>query len=126
MNTPSTFTVDFVARGERPDEWNIVLVEEGPWQKNQIEIHLRKLQGRLFECIDAVLDGQLADKFPDSMGAKIIIQVDGYNLPQKETKEFFDRFSQGVFEIDDYRRALQTSPYTREISLEIRFDSIRL
>lgn len=123
MNTERTTIVDFVAKGSTPDEWKMVLVEEGPWH-GPIEGQLRRVQERLYGCIDAALDGQLAEKFPESKGSQIIIQLDCYNLPKKEVTSFFDTFSKGVLSIPDYQKALNNNPYVKRVSFEINFESI--
>lgn len=123
MSNESTTVVDFVARGEAPDEWRMVLVEEGPWPK-PINEQLRRVQTRLYGCIDAAIDGQLAEQFPESKGKKIIIQLDCYNLPREEVSEFFDRFSDGVLKTEDYRDALLNNENAKSISFKINFDAI--
>jgi len=101
----------------------MVLVEEGPWT-GSIDDQLRRVQERLYGCVDAALDGQLAEKFPESSGKRIIIQLDCYNLPKAEVDEFFDRFSKGVFAVPDYRNALKKSQLVEGISFEVTFDAI--
>lgn len=122
MDNERTTLVDFVARGEMPDEWKMVLVEQGPWI-GPVEAQLRRLQERLYGTIDAALDGQLAEKFPESMGKRIIVQLDGYNLPKTEVAEFFERFSKGVLRTADYQQALKSNRFVKAISFEINFES---
>jgi hypothetical protein len=121
--TDRVTTVDFVARGNSPNEWRLVLVEQGPWT-NSLEANLSRLQDRLYGCIDAALDGQVAEKFPESRGSRITIQLDCYNLPREPIDEFFEEFASGVFSIPDYRNALNNSPFVNQIGFEITFDSI--
>lgn len=123
VNSEGTTIVDFVAKGSTPDQWKMVLVEEGPWIVPVSE-QLRRVQERLYGCIDAALDGQLAEKFPESKGKQIIIQLDCYNLPQNEVTSFFDAFSKRVFSVPDYQKALKNNPYVKSISFEINFESI--
>ena len=123
MDNDRTTLVDFVARGATPDEWKMVLVEQGPWT-GPIDGELRRLQDRLYGTVDAALDGQLAEKFPESAGKKIVIQLDGYNLPRTEISEFFDRFSKGVLLTADYRRALKNNRFVKGITFELNFESI--
>jgi hypothetical protein len=78
----------------------------------------------LYGCIDAALDGKLVEKFPESKGKQIVIQLDCYNLPRKEVADFFDSFSEGIFSIPDYQKSLKNSPYIKGISFEINFESI--
>ncbi len=115
--------VDFVAKRESPDEWKLVLVEEGPWT-GPADDQLRRIQGRIYDCIDAALDGQLTEKFPESKGKRVVIQLDCYNLPKAEVKDFFLRFSASVLDLDDYRKALEQSQFVQGIGFEINFDSI--
>ncbi|NUR23290.1 DUF6572 domain-containing protein [Frateuria sp.] len=123
MSDEKSTVVDFVSRGDSPDEWRVVLVEEGPW-RDSIEEQLGRIQARLYDSIDAILDGQLAEKFPESKGKRVILQLDCYNVPALEVDQFFQRFSSQVFLLDDYRRALQGNPFVREIKLQIQFENI--
>jgi hypothetical protein len=123
MSKENTTVVDFIARGDTAEEWKMVLVEQGPWT-GSIESELSRLQERLYGTIDVALDGKLAEKFPESKGKKIIIRLDGYNLPKVEVAEFFDRFSQGVCSTSDYQLALRGNPFVRGISFEARVESI--
>lgn len=117
-------TVDFVARGESPEQWQMVLVEEGPWV-SPIEDELRRVQGRLYGCIDAALDGLLAEKFPESCGKDIVVRLDCYNVSEKDVSDFFDRFSRGVFLGSDYKSALEQSEFVRSIAFVVNFDTGR-
>jgi hypothetical protein len=123
MSNEKTTVVDFVAKGATPDEWKMVLVEEGPW-RGPVEDQLRRVQERLYGCLDAALEGQLAEKFPESSGKKIIIQLDCYNLPRGEVAEFFDKFSTGVLAVPDYLKALKESQFVRGISFELNFEAV--
>ena len=112
--------VDFIAKGTTPDIWRMVLVEEGPW--DEITVELTRLQDRLYECIDAALDGQVARKFPDTHGKTIILQLDGYNLPILEVSEFFDAFSNNVMKIEDYAQALRDSDFVSDIKFQLNLE----
>ena len=112
-------TVDFVAKGDTDSDWKMVLVEQGPWRSLEPELH--RIQDRLYGCLDAAMDGQLAEKFPDCLGKRIVIRLDCYNVPRDAVADFFQRFSDGVFH---YRHAKEPSKFTSGISFEITFDSI--
>lgn len=117
-------TVDFIAKGISPNQWAMVLVEEGPWPKGDLENQLRRVQDRLYGCIDAAIDGQLAEQSPESKGKTVTVRLDCYNVPQAEVKEFFERFSKQVLLLPDYREALKNSPFLASLSFEVTFDSI--
>jgi hypothetical protein len=94
-------TVDFVAFDDERDACLLVLVEQGPWSC-PIEDHLTALQDRLYGCLDAALDGRLAEQFPAATNRIIIIRVDCYGVPRAELDEFMHRFAVGVRELPDY------------------------
>lgn len=122
MSNERTTVVDFVARGDTPDEWRMVLVEEGPWN-GSIESQLRRLQERLYGAIDAALDGKLAEQFPESKGKNIVIRLDGYNVPKPEVAQFFDQFSGGVLLTPDYQRALLANQFVESIRFQAKFEA---
>ena len=115
--------VDFIVRGEADGNWKMVIVEEGPWT-GPLEVHLRRIQNRLYECLDAALDGQLAEKFPGSKGKRLTITLDCYNVPKVEVSAYFERFSKNVLNTHDYKNALQGNKYVPDIAFEVTFDSI--
>ncbi len=124
MPKENTFIVDFVAVGEAHDEWKMVLVEEGNWSGDRTT-HLYRIQNRLYECLDAALDGQLAEKYPESKGKKIIIQLDCYDAPKNEIEDFFIDFSEMVMSIPDYREALENTKFIKDIAFKITFDNAK-
>lgn len=123
MGDTQTTLVNFVARGDAPDEWKMVLVEAGPWSP-PFQKHLERFQERLYGCVDAIIDGQLAERFPETEGCKVVVQVDCYDLPEAEVGGLFNAFAAGIFEIEDYRKALVTSRFVKEIGFQITFDHV--
>lgn len=119
MTSETSFKVDFVAKGERPGEWRLILVEEGPW-KDGIDQNLRRVQGRLYNCIDAAIDGQITERFPASTPQRIVIELECFNVPREPVTDFFERFSSGVLETPDYQKALQQSRFVDEIAFALR------
>jgi hypothetical protein len=99
----------------------MVLVEEGPWGA-QVHDHLVRLQGRIYGCLDAALDGQLAEKFPRLKGRTVVVQVDCYELPQTPIEDFIRRFSEGVASLPDY--STDASPFVREFFFEVNHDTL--
>jgi hypothetical protein len=123
MERSPSVVIDFVAEGERPDEWRMVLVEEGPWRDN-VQDQLRRVQARLYDAIDAALDGQLANKFPQTRGKKVVVQLDAYNVPGPELAEFFARFSDGALSAPDYKAALARNEFVEGLRFHLNLTSI--
>lgn len=121
----ASVTVDFVARELPHGGWGMVLVEQGPWEQQQIESNLRRLQERLYNCIDAAIDGNFAELYPDSAGKPVLIRLDAYNIPEAEVREFFERFSGAVLQIPDYVTALKTSSIVPSIEFELNVERIQ-
>jgi len=123
MNKSQTFVVDFVVKGDSPDVMKMVLVEEGDW--SNIDARLRLLQQRMYECIDAAIDGQLTDLFPETKGKKIVVSIDFYDAPHEETSEFIERFSKNVFlNPSYYGDALRQSRFVKDIAFEVNFETL--
>ena len=79
----------------------MVLVEQGPWS-GPVEDHLHSLQARLYGCLEAALDGQVAAKFPQSKGLTFVIQVDCYDLPPSRIEDLVRAFEDGISDLPDY------------------------
>ena len=115
-------TVDFVAFDDERNACRLVLIEEA-WE-SAVEDHLRHLQERLFGCLDASLDGQVAELFPKSLGRMIVLQIDCYGLPRKPIDEFVRRFSIGINDLPDY--SVESSPYISGFQFEVHHGGIRV
>jgi hypothetical protein len=115
--------IDFVAKDPSANVWRMVMVEQGPWQ-GPLEQHLQKLQEKLYNYVDAAIDGELARNFPESTGKDIIIQVDFYDVPEDSVRTFFCNFADGVFRITEYKKALSSSRFVNKLEFEITFDHI--
>ena len=120
-NQEHSFNVDFVAEGSA-GEWIMVLVEQGPWH-NLEEQELYRIQTRLYDCLEAALDGQVAHRFPESKGKSIKIRLDCYDLPKEKISLFFLRFTNGVLDTPDYISATVGNKWVKDISFEINFDT---
>lgn len=119
-------TIDFVAFDPELDAWLLVLVEPGPWVDATVEDQLSALQDRLYACVEASLDGQIAERFPEAAGAKVIVRVDCYDCygtVRDEVDAFIQRFSTGVRDMPDYSPV--SSPWVRSFEVAVTFDQIQ-
>ena len=73
-------TVDINHVTEDPNNGELVLylVEDGPWSTGEAMLieQLQRIEKRILDAAEGAATGCLADVFPDSMGAKVRIQVD--------------------------------------------------
>ena len=112
-------TIDFIAKEPDGSLWRMVLVEQGPWTHDSMESNLRRLQERLYRCIDVALDGGLWRLYPDSYDKPITVRLDCYDVPESEVTDFFNRFAAGALAAPDYAKALQGNPYVAAFTFEI-------
>jgi hypothetical protein len=117
-------TVDFIARDQGEGTWRMVLVEQGPWAPQTVTSELRRVQARLYTCLDAALAGDLAAKFPDSRGKQLIIQLDGYALPDHRVREFFDRFATEVLRLPDYKAAFARQAFVSDVVFQLNLQPL--
>ena len=120
----ASVTIDFVARELPHGGWGMIIVEEGPWEQQQIESNLRRLQERMYSCIDAALNGDFAAAFPGSVGKPVLIQLDAYNVPELELRSFFKRFASAVLQTPDYATALRASNVVPNIEFALNVERI--
>jgi hypothetical protein len=117
-----TVTIDFVAFDDERDACLLVLVEQGPWS-GVVEDRLKGLQERLYGCLEAALDGQVAERFPRAANMKVVVRVDCYGVPRDDVDEFMKRFSEGVLDMPDY--SPRSSPWVRSFEFEVSHDNIQ-
>lgn len=118
-------TVDFVVCDQPHGGWALILVEEGPWDTAAISDHLRRIQDRLYECLEAALQGAVTAQYPKSRGKPLVIRLEAFNVPEAELRGFFGRFSDGVPKIPDYAKALRDQQFFPTISFELNLDGHR-
>ena len=117
------FTVNFIAKLPQGG-FSMVIVEEGPWGEGETEANLRRIQARLYDCIAAALDGQLADRFPESKCKPVEIRLDAYDVPEKELLAFFALFTESVPRLPDYAESLATKKFVESLSFVLSIDHL--
>lgn len=123
MKATNKVTVNFVTR--RPDGACVLhLVEEGPWDSAAIERNLKRVQERLYNCVDALLDGVVAEQFPESIGQVGVIQLGCYDLPSEKVQSFFDRFTSFINESQEYQDDVSKSPHISDLEFNINHGSL--
>jgi hypothetical protein len=106
-----TLKVDLVTQDPSSGELVVYLVEDGPWpaSPDQMNARLREIQDRLYLALDAAIDGQIAQRFPNARGRAIRIQVDSPSGCPAELQRLVERFRALVAEDSEYGRAIRDS-----------------
>lgn len=110
-------TIDLVTYDQVHDEFVLYLVEDGPWPHDEADWTscLSGIQDRIFSAADVAIDGHLTEKYPDSAGKAIRIQVDspgGCPIPLEDLVASVGRF---LGNDQAYASAIRSSPKIRGI-----------
>src|SRR5262249_35627295 len=100
-------TIDLVTERPATGATVLYLVEQGPWPNDRLEAELRRVQDRLYNCVDALVDGQFARTFPESMGKPAVIRLDCYDTPEKPVRAFFERFKKAITDNAEIQRDIR-------------------
>jgi hypothetical protein len=119
-NRPATqqVKIDLVTEHPETGVFAIILVETGPWAPGTEQAELRRIQGRLYDCVDVAVDGQLAAKYPDSKGRPVRIQLDTYDIPEELVRPFFDRFAEHVSAWSEVQQTIESKQNVKAIAFE--------
>ena len=110
--------IDLVTRHASGHTFSLILVEEGPWHEQALSQELHRVQDRLNDLVDAVLQGIVAQRFPETQGRHIVIRLDGYGLPEAPVEEFCSRFAGHLQTSPDIRDACARSAFASSLRFE--------
>jgi hypothetical protein len=80
---------------------------------------LREVQSRLYEAVEAVLQGKIAELYPESAGRRIHLRLCCYDLPREPLDQFFARF------VEIMRTHPEWKAQCKVIEFEIRHDTLK-
>jgi hypothetical protein len=109
-------TFDLVTEDQKNDQFVVCLVEDGPWL-DPIDERLKQIQTKLYDALDAVIDGQLSSKFNASLGRPVRIQVDSHDSPPEAVLHFIRRFAESIKSNADYKIGIDESPFVSSVQI---------
>ena len=119
---PEKLTVNLVTWDRANDEYVLYLVEEGPWEASSLPDRLRQIQRRIYNAVDAVIDGHFATRFPDSKGKKARIQLDYHtDAPLDAIEALLHKFSLYISYNQEYQRAIAEKAFISSLRIASRF-----
>lgn len=102
----------------RPDgDYCLYLVEEPPVE-GEFTDRLRLIQDRLYEAVEAVTQGKVAELYPESALRRIHLRLCCYDLPREPLDQFFERFTAVMRSHEDWKS------HCDRIEFEISHDTI--
>jgi hypothetical protein len=108
--------IDFITQDPNQNEFVLYLVEEGPWS-DSIDDRMKEIQERIYGAVDAILDGVVANKYPESRGKKIRIQVDGHDNPPSKVSNLAEHLNLFVQNSDEYQNDLKEKGFAENIRI---------
>jgi hypothetical protein len=119
-NQPATqrVKIDVVTEHPATGVFALILVETGPWKAGTEDAELRRIQARLYDCVDVAVDGHLAATYPKSLGRPVRIQLDTYDIPEGLVRPFFDRFAEHVRTWPEVQQAIQAKHNVTSLAFE--------
>jgi hypothetical protein len=76
---------------------------------------LKEIQGKLYDAFDAVVDGALASKYPESRGRRIRIQVDCHDSPPDTVLNMVRQFAAFIHDSQEYQAAIKESSFVKAL-----------
>lgn len=110
--------IDLVTQHPETGVFALILVETGPWEPGTEERELRRIQARLYDCIDAAVDGHVAAKYPASRGRPVRIQLDTYDIPESLMRPFLERFAVHVSNSSEVQQEILVKRNVKSLTFE--------
>jgi hypothetical protein len=114
-----TLAVDTITFDPRSKEFVLYLIEDGPWPGDPLALdeELSRIQGRVFDAFDVVVDGGLSEKLPESRGESVRIQIDSPSGEPAELAELISRLNDFITSNSEYARAVTESQHVSAVRI---------
>ena len=112
MSDRTAIKVDTVTYDPKNDEYVLYFVENGPWPDAPAALQglLGEIQNKVFDAMDAAIDGSVVRVYPDSLGKKVRIQVDSPGGCPAQLEELIVKIDNYINETKQYATAIESSP----------------
>ncbi|PQO36117.1 hypothetical protein DTL21_09365 [Bremerella cremea] len=105
-------SINLITEDADTGEFVLYLLEDGPWPSGEVDWNdcLIRIQDHILDAFDAVVDGGLAKKYPESVGTKVRIQVDSPSGLPGKLNELIGKIDEFVHQQDnEYGQGLANS-----------------
>jgi hypothetical protein len=112
--------IDFVTKMPEGG-YKLVLVEMGPWPAAEKDQNLQRLGQRICDCVTAVINGIITQRYPALAGEAIRIQVDSYSTPRWDVETLLAKLQNMVNTSPEIQQELKSGRYTSSILITHRW-----
>jgi hypothetical protein len=111
--------IDTITYDPSNDEYVLYLVEDGEWPTDDEGWNecLRRIQNRIFDALDTVVDGHLLKQYPDSIGKTVRIQIDSPHGTPEPLHDLVLKIKDYIMNNVEYQEALTLSAFVRDIRI---------
>jgi hypothetical protein len=112
---PNQVRLDIVSRGADGVTYSVHLVEQGPWADADVPQKLRSVQDRLYTALEVILDGKLAELYPETDGKAVVLRLECWGTPDAPVRDFFERWAQHVQSDNEFAPSIARCPHVSSI-----------
>ena len=96
----------------------MVLVEQGPWSGDEAD-NLRRVQDRIYNCVEAAISGGLAAAMPETSGAPVELRLDVLDAPLDLLTKLVQAISSYVGTDPNYQSEIRDSEHLQSLDFEV-------
>ena len=119
-------TVDLITYDTKTDEY-VLHLTENDYRSKEDAVHenqLPKIQDRIFDTIDTVIDGHLMEKYFETFNKKIRIQIDLKSAPDPHLTELIAQIKNHLKK-DEYKNAIEQSKFIKDLQVVTNNQAVR-
>jgi hypothetical protein len=109
-------TIDAITEDPANHEFVLYLVETGPWGVD-LATRIANIHRRMRDALEIVFDGHLAQKYPNSKGSDIRIQIDLHDHPPRAMHEAICSFREALAVDPKYRSQRTNNSYVGDLRI---------
>jgi hypothetical protein len=112
---PNQVTLDIVSCAADGVTYSVHLVEQGPWAHADVPREVRRVQDRLYSALEVILDGKLAELYPETAGKAVVLRLECWGTPDAPVRDFFERWAQHVQSDNEFAPSIARCPHVSSI-----------
>ncbi len=109
--------IDLITEDPQTGEFVLYLVGDGPWPSpgDPLNEKLSMIQHRIFDAVDLAVDGRLAQKFKESIGKDIRVQIDSPQGAPRALQALVEKVRAFLADDREYSSAISRSAFVAKI-----------
>jgi hypothetical protein len=76
---------------------------------------LRRVQDRLYSALEVILDGKLAELYPETAKQAVVVRLECWGTPDAPVRDFFERWAKHVQSDNEFAPSIARCPHVSSI-----------